>query len=875
ARPVRPGADPASDLRHRPRAAVPRPLRHPGRLPAAGRAGRDGLPCRLGVAVRPARRTAHLLRGARHGQPGAAGRRARRAVVRGVRPARPRPRGAGGAAAVRAGGAAAGRLRPRPPPIGADPAVPADGRAATGRPAPPLQPARRLVLHAAAPGTPPRLPGVRVGRPAGRRSGPAVRRARRLGGGPGPGRGRRLLGPRPRRQPRPVGGGAGADAGPPGAGPARARPAPHRPPGRGGPAGRDHVRDLRAARVGAGPRGPHRQRGRRLRRHLQRPAGDRRGGGRGRPVHHHAARPVPVRTGRAGDGRRAPAAPTAPGGGGVRRGRTGRDDRRAPAGIGAGLRQLPGGRLARCRVRGHGTGPSAGPPQLLRRADRVPGPGRRAARGGGRARPHLRGRPRGARRRRRARRPGGGAPAPPGGPGGARARGGRPRTTGRGRRGGRPRRVRCPGAPRARAGRDTPARRPPRGAGRPHAGAGPPAAPNTGRQHRTEHRPAAPEHRPAAQTQHRSPAAPRTSRESREGTARNPMSTDQVYVMPASPSQLGLWLLSELEPTSSAYHVPLAVRLTGPLDPAALEEAVRLLGERHEILRTTFGTADGEVSQFIHPAPAWRMEHVALDHLTPEAAEQACRDHSAARAFAPFDLAARPLLRPVLYRLADDDHVLPLALHHSVTDGWSTGVIAAELSALYRHGADALPAPALQYADFAVWHRDWLAGGVAARQLDHWRADLADDLALDLPTDHPRPPRPARGGHRVTGRLPEHLTRRLRELAASQGTSLFAALHAAFAATLSRYSGQSEVRIGVPAAGRGHANTEDLIGFFANTLVVRTGIDRAQGFRALLGEVRTRLATALDHADVPFRDVVQALGHGTDRTAPPLFQAMV
>src|SRR5690606_41212663 len=176
-------------------------------------------------------------------------------------------------------------------------------------------------------------------------------------------------------------------------------------------------------------------------------------------------------------------------------------------------------------------------------------------------------------------------------------------------------------------------------------------APNTGRQHRNTGRP---HRRSTDHRQHRSPAAPRTSRESREGTARNPMSTDQVYVMPASPSQLGLWLLSELEPTSSAYHVPLAVRLTGPLDPAALEEAVRLLGERHEILRTTFGTADGEVSQFIHPAPAWRMEHVALDHLTPEAAEEACRDHSAARAFAPFDLAAGPLLRPVLYRLADD-----------------------------------------------------------------------------------------------------------------------------------------------------------------------------------------------------------------------------
>ncbi|MFI8836523.1 amino acid adenylation domain-containing protein, partial [Streptomyces afghaniensis] len=354
------------------------------------------------------------------------------------------------------------------------------------------------------------------------------------------------------------------------------------------------------------------------------------------------------------------------------------------------------------------------------------------------------------------------------------------------------------------------------------------------------------------------------------------MSTDQVYVMPASPSQLGLWLLGEMEPESSAYHVPVAMRLAGPLDPGALDDAVRLLGVRHEILRTTFGLAEGEVSQFIHAEPTWRMEHIALDHLTAEAAEEECRKDSAARAAAPFDLAAGPLLRPVLYRLAENDHVLLMAMHHIVTDGWSMGVIMNELRALYaERNADALPAPALQYADFAVWHRDWLAGGVAERQLDHWRADLAEPLVLDLPTDHPRTAVPAHRGARVTAALSERDTQRLRELAASQGTSLFAAFQAAFAATLGRHSGQREIRIGVPTAGRSHAHTEELIGFFANTLVIRSEIDRRLGFRALLGQVRARLATALSHADVPFRDVVQALGHRQDRPGQPLFQAMV
>ncbi|MFH8241795.1 amino acid adenylation domain-containing protein, partial [Streptomyces sp. NPDC018321] len=359
------------------------------------------------------------------------------------------------------------------------------------------------------------------------------------------------------------------------------------------------------------------------------------------------------------------------------------------------------------------------------------------------------------------------------------------------------------------------------------------------------------------------------------------MSADQVYVMPASPGQLGLWLLGELEPESAAYNVPVAVRLTGPLDTGALDDAVRALGRRHEILRTTFGTADGEVCQFIHPEPGWRTEHVRLDHLTLEAAENECHRDAAARAATPFDLAAGPLLRPVLYRLAEHDHVLLLAMHHIVTDGWSMGVIVSELRSLYAGRtsgggpAPALPEPALQYGDFAVWHRDWLAEGVAERQLGHWRADLADDLVLDLPTDHPRPATPAHRGDRLTTVLSERATEQLRALAADRGTGLFAAFHTAFAATLSRYSGQREIRIGVPTAGRHHTGTEGLVGFFANTLVVRSEIDRGEGFRALLDQVRGRLATALGNADVPFAEVVRALGHGQDRPGQPLFQAMV
>jgi len=354
------------------------------------------------------------------------------------------------------------------------------------------------------------------------------------------------------------------------------------------------------------------------------------------------------------------------------------------------------------------------------------------------------------------------------------------------------------------------------------------------------------------------------------------MSAGEVYVMPVAPAQLGLWLLGELAPESAAYQVPLAVRLRGPLDADALDRALRRLGVRHEILRTTFTVVDGEVCQVIHPDPGYRQQRHDLRGFGAEAVDR-CRRSCAERAGRPADLARGPLFQPVLYTLGHDDHVLLIGMHHIITDGWSVGVLWSEFAALYRAEiggpADGLPELPVEYADFAVWHREWLADGVQEQQLDFWRAELADrDVVLDLPTDRPRPRTPSFAGDRVRRRVPADLIHRLR----GAGTSTaFMALHAAFAVLLGRYSGQRELRIGVPSANRGHAGTQDLIGFFANTIVVRTELGPEITFTHLLEQVRERMAVALTHAEVPFGEVVRAVRGHRDDLHNPCFQVMV
>ncbi|MGW2088791.1 non-ribosomal peptide synthetase, partial [Streptomyces sp. NPDC001880] len=361
------------------------------------------------------------------------------------------------------------------------------------------------------------------------------------------------------------------------------------------------------------------------------------------------------------------------------------------------------------------------------------------------------------------------------------------------------------------------------------------------------------------------------------------MNSGQVYVMPASPAQVGLWLLVELDPTSTAYNVPAAMRLTGPLDTGALERALRALCGRHEILRTTFTVSDGRVSQVLHPEPALRprVEHLDLSGLGEDAAA-ASREECARRAAEPFDLEKGPLLRIAVHRLGDDDHVVSLLMHHIITDGWSMGVFIKELTVLYLAeltGADGdtlLAPPALQYADFAVWHDEWLRSGVQVKQLDHWRGVLDDqDLLLELPTDRARPRVPSFAGDRVTAVLPDGLARDVRTTAARRGATLFMATHAAFASVLARNAAQTRVRLGVPSANRDHPNTGELIGFFANTLVIPTDWRRGMSFSDVVLQVRERTAEALAHGDVPFGELVRELGGRRHRSRNPLFQAMI
>jgi amino acid adenylation domain-containing protein len=345
---------------------------------------------------------------------------------------------------------------------------------------------------------------------------------------------------------------------------------------------------------------------------------------------------------------------------------------------------------------------------------------------------------------------------------------------------------------------------------------------------------------------------------------------DRAGVVPVSFAQQRLWFLDQLSPGGVTYTVPGAVRIRGPLDVDALRASLREIVRRHEILRTTFvDTGEGPV-QII--APELLLDIEITDTADP--AELAGRE-----ARVPFDLSHGPLVRVRLLRLAADDHVLLLTMHHIVSDGWSLGVLIREASALYNAFASGLesPLPALpvQYADFAAWQRDWLRGAVLDEQVAYWREQLAGaPPALELPTDRPRPAvRSGRGG-RCPVTLDAALVERLRELGRDEGATLFMTLLAGFQVLLARHSGQSDVLVGSPIAGRTRTELEDLIGFFVNTMVLRVNMSDAPGFRQLLGRVRDITLDAYAHQDVPFEKLVEILAPPRDLTRTPLFQVM-
>ncbi|HEX8907468.1 MAG TPA: condensation domain-containing protein, partial [Longimicrobiaceae bacterium] len=355
--------------------------------------------------------------------------------------------------------------------------------------------------------------------------------------------------------------------------------------------------------------------------------------------------------------------------------------------------------------------------------------------------------------------------------------------------------------------------------------------------------------------------------------------------LPLSFAQERLWFLDRLEPGSAFYNYAPRLRLRGALDAAALGRALGEIARRHEALRTVFreqGTGDrgqpaGAPVQVILPAAAFamRVEDVSA-HADAEREAMRRADEESERAF---DLAAGLLFRPLLLRIAADDHVLVLAMHHVVSDEWSMGVLCRELAALYAAFVDGrespLPELAVQYADYAVWQREHLRGEALERDLAWWRERLAGAPALlELPTDHPRPKVQTHRGGQEHFDLPPALLERLQALGRREGATLYMVVLAAFQALLARYANTGDVVVGSPIAGRTRREVEELIGFFVNTLVLRTDLSGDPGFREVVRRVRETTLGAYQHQEVPFERLVAELQPERALSHQPLFQVM-
>ncbi|RKG63993.1 amino acid adenylation domain-containing protein, partial [Corallococcus sp. CA054B] len=344
-------------------------------------------------------------------------------------------------------------------------------------------------------------------------------------------------------------------------------------------------------------------------------------------------------------------------------------------------------------------------------------------------------------------------------------------------------------------------------------------------------------------------------------------------------AQQRLWLLDQLQPGDASYNLPTALQLSGHLDVEALRRAFESLVQRHEALRTTFHEHQGQPTQRIHAPEGWTLPRVDLSSLPEAQRKEESRRLADAEARRPFDLARGPLLRSTLVRLEVNEHLLLVTMHHIVSDGWSMGVLVREMVAFYESftmgGTPALPPLPVQYADFATWQRDWLQGEVLEAQLGYWKQQLSGaPSALELPTDRPRPPVQSHRGATVEVRIPARVSDALKALAQREGATPFMTLLAAFQVLLSRYSAQDDISVGSPIAGRTQAETEGLIGFFINTLVLRARMDPRSTFRELLAQVRGTTLAAYDHQHLPFEKLVEAVQPVRDLSRSPLFQAM-
>jgi amino acid adenylation domain-containing protein/thioester reductase-like protein len=347
--------------------------------------------------------------------------------------------------------------------------------------------------------------------------------------------------------------------------------------------------------------------------------------------------------------------------------------------------------------------------------------------------------------------------------------------------------------------------------------------------------------------------------------------------IPLSFAQQRLWFLDQLEPNSSSYNFPVGLRLVGTVNVAALEQSLIEIIHRHEALRTNFVSVDGQLKQIIQTETNWTVTVVELQHLPFTEQKTAAQKLVQQQAIQLFDLGAEALIRATLVVLSPTEQWLLVCMHHVVSDGWSMGVFVQELQALYNAYSQEQPSPLLplpiQYADFAIWQKQWLQGEVLNRQLSYWKQQLANaPTFLPLTTDRPRPAVKTFNGAYLEFTLSVELTQQLEKLSQQQGITLFMTLLAAYNTLLYRYTGQSDILVGTPIANRDRTEIEGLIGFFVNTLVMRTHLAENPTFSELLPQIREMALSAYAHQDLPFEMLVEALQPERDMSHTPLFQ---
>ncbi|HEV8342571.1 MAG TPA: condensation domain-containing protein, partial [Candidatus Binatia bacterium] len=353
--------------------------------------------------------------------------------------------------------------------------------------------------------------------------------------------------------------------------------------------------------------------------------------------------------------------------------------------------------------------------------------------------------------------------------------------------------------------------------------------------------------------------------------------TSRDQKLPLSFAQQRLWFLDQFEP-GPFYNIAKAMRLNGPLNMEALQKSLDAILSRHEILRTNIAVMDGNPTQVITESRSIKLSVIDLSQWSN-------RDHQAemhrlvnAEARRPFNLSSDLMLRVTLLHLGENDHVLLLVMHHIASDAWSMGILYRELSALYQAFSTGKPCRLaelpIQYADFAIWQRQWLQGEVFEKQFSYWKRQLSGIPVLELPTDRPRPAVQTFPGGRQSLVLSKNLSNALKALSRKEGVTFFMTLLAAFQTLLHRYTGQEDIAVGSPIANRTRSEIEGLIGFFVNTLVLRTDLSGNPNFRELLARVRKVALGAYEHQDLPFEKIVEELKPERDLSHNPLFQIM-